>query len=253
MRFERFITFDHPVVRALTDDFRFQLKHKFASLRGIHSFAKRRNKLTRSRNPWRVWFATEGKIERARVKAKRWERKGGCVGEGEQREKERETNRERGRGTRGSTCSIADRTGGAIQQLGGPLMVLFFSGYTLFYALFMRLPPLGHVTRHTFHSRSLPPHLVKWFSLANTFCVAPEIELRPWKQVTLYETRLPPWGAPLLCNEGQGTLIRGCVAPWRSLKAHSSDHLRVYYKARVCLHIPLNYCEHSVVRFSGDY
>lgn len=45
MHFERFITFGRPVVRALTDDFRFQLKHKFASLRGIHGFAKRRNKL----------------------------------------------------------------------------------------------------------------------------------------------------------------------------------------------------------------
>lgn len=49
-RFKQFITFDYPVVRALTDDFRFQLKHKFASLRGIHGFAKRRSKLTWSRN-----------------------------------------------------------------------------------------------------------------------------------------------------------------------------------------------------------
>lgn len=68
-RFERFITFGHPVVRALTDDFRFQLKHKFVSLRGIHGFAKRcsklkaKSKLVELAAPWRV----ERKIGRAWV------------------------------------------------------------------------------------------------------------------------------------------------------------------------------------------
>jgi len=98
----RFITLGRSVARALTDDFRFQLKHKFASLRGIHGFAKRRSKLTPSRNSPSVLLrgkrgmAVGGKIGRARVQAKRWKRKGGCVGrEVPVREKRREEKRER--------------------------------------------------------------------------------------------------------------------------------------------------------------
>lgn len=120
--------------------------------------------------------------------------------------------------------------GGAIQQLGGPLMALSFNEYTLFYALF-RLPPLGHVARRTFHSRSLPPRL------ANPFHITSEIappELRPWKQVTLYETRLPPWGALAMQRRTRHFDSRlRCSSPRRNLELIPQILCTIYNKARI--------------------
>jgi hypothetical protein len=173
--FERFITFGYPVVRALTDDFRFQLKHKFASLRGIHGFAKRRSKLTWSRNlPSSVASTVHRRRENRkgtnRSKTMRTER--GCVGRESVEKKERRSEREEDVKRRREDQPAPLLTGQrVIQQLGGPLIVLFFNGYTLFYTLF-RLPSPGHTARRAFHSHFLPPH--KCVFRANTFCVASE-------------------------------------------------------------------------------
>jgi len=53
-----------------------------------------------------------------------------------------------------------------------------------------------HIVRRAFHSRSLPPRLVNASFARTRSAPLPRscAELRPWKQVTLYKTRLAPWG-----------------------------------------------------------
>jgi len=88
-----------------------------------------------------------------------------------ERERARESPAERRREDQPAPLLTGQR---AIQQLGGPLMALFFSGYTPFYALF-RLPP-HRAPRVSLSFPSASPR--KRIFRANTFRAASEIVRR---------------------------------------------------------------------------